>query len=321
MVEIIDLGGKVVASASFMASTPNSPTMGCIVIIPPAVRVAAGGAYFVDASGAIRRLDPAGKTTDITTLKLLTSRPLISFAVSPDGVQLMATVVNDAVEGGTLDLENATSGSPATIVFHRSLAQPGHGATLITGWDNGGPTASLESVTCVPNRPASSEFTGSALVHLAPDGTHLDQIGGRDCAPLDELADGTVLCTTAYQDSFTVRNQHGDVGWGDPEPVSEPRLSPDGTAVAVNFGTIDGNIPTVITPMGSRPSSGARLNMTRGTVLGWAGKDQLVVVRQDGHLGLLSAKGPVVFADLGLTLGQQCCAPDSVFLAGTIGVS
>jgi hypothetical protein len=49
----------------------------------------------------------------------------------------------------------------------------------------------------------------------------------------------------------------------------------------------------------------------------------LVVVRQNGELGLAPATNPQSFTDLGLAAPNLClsCVPVSVFLAGTIGIA
>jgi hypothetical protein len=319
-VEIVDLSGKVVASADFTALPGPASPGGCGPITPPMVRVAAGAAFFVDSSGVVNRLDPNGTHTPVATLKLTTSQAIVSFAISPDGTQVIAIVIS-ATAGGpaTLDLEEATAGGPTTVAFHKVIS--GQGATEITGWDAAGPTATLSSLLCVQQAPPSLEYTGTSLVHLALDGTHLDQIGGTGCLPWDELVDGSVLCGSPQWDSFTVRSRTGSVLWGRQESLyNEPRLSPDGHAVAFNA---DGQTATVLTATSSRPASSTRLSLPRYAFLGWAGNSQIVVVRNDGHLGLQAATGPMLFDDLGLLVGDPCvgCGSQRVFLAGTIGIS
>jgi hypothetical protein len=323
-VEIVDLSGKLVASAAFNAPSPVSPSLGCGVVVPPAVRVADGAAYFVDSTGTIRRLDPKGVTAAVTTLKLPSQQPIISFAVSPDGNSVIAILLDVTTQGGTLDLENATAGTPATIAFHRSLASPPAGATEIVGWDGGGPTATLDSRLCVQQAPPSLEYTGSQLIHLASDGTHLDVVGGPDCLPWDELPDGTVLCGSQSWNAFEVRTRDGRFLWGANQGLyDEPRLSPDGHAVAFNQDALGGSTAVVITPTGSRPSSDARAMAPRYSFLGWAGNEHLVVVTADGHLALLTTEGPGALTDLGLALGNPCvgCGSQRVSLIGTIGIA
>ena len=315
-VEIVDLTGKVVASADLSALPLPTYGSGCGPVVSPMIRVAARSAYFVDSTGVVHRLDPDGSTSQIATL-ILNPHPLLSFAVSPDGKHVIAIVVNAPANGTwALDLENAAAGGPSSVALHKTLVQR---PTEIVGWDNAGPTATLDSLTCVQQAPPSLEYPGLALVHLALDGTHLDRIGGSDCIPWDELLDGTVLCGSPGWDSFTVRTSTGSVLWGRQEGLyAEPRLSPDGRAVAFN-----GPTATILTATSERPASSARQTPPIYAFLGWAGNSEIVVVRDAGHLGLAPATGPAGFRDLGLVVGNPCvgCGSQRVYLAGTIGVT
>jgi hypothetical protein len=334
-VQIIDLQGKVVARAAFTPqATPYIP--GCGSVVQPAVRVAAGAVFYANSGGVVRRLNTNGTVTQVATFKLTSPQQFLSYAVSPDGKQLLATIFSTPpllspvpefptdpyVAGGhwTLDLESAPVGGSTTLVLHSDLGtkDPSTGPTEITGWDDFGPTATLDTTLCVQQSPPSLEYTGTALIHVGPDGAHLDRIGGASCIPMDELLDGTVLCGAAGDVSFSVRRRNGDLVWGR-QPgccLSEPKVAPDGAGVEAN----DQGVVVYLRAVSKLPSAATSGSVT---ALGWVGPQMLAVIRQNGEMGLASAASPQSFTDLGLTIANLClsCVPVSVLLAGTIGIA
>src|SRR5579859_2485574 len=90
--KVLTRDGKDVASVDFQA--PGVPIVGnAESIMPPLIRVQAGGAYFLDASGDIRRLGRDGKVQAVTRLPILGRRQFVSFAVSPDGATVLASIL------------------------------------------------------------------------------------------------------------------------------------------------------------------------------------------------------------------------------------
>jgi hypothetical protein len=337
-VRIVDLKGHVRAAADFIA--PPVPFIGpCAPILAPAVRVAAGGAYFADSTGAVHRLDPSGANTVIATFKLTSPQSMLSFAVSPDGGRLIAIIfsappvlnpipplgTDPFVAGGhwTLDLANANAGSATTLALHKDYgtSPPTPGPTLIAGWDDAGPTATLGSFICAQQQLPSVDYAGSELIHLGLDGTHIDQIGGAGCQPWDELRDGTVLCGAGDWAGFSVRTRTGVALWSR-QPgccLLEPRLSPDGSAVVV-----DGDGAGIYSQYTGQGASASRYG-DPVWLLGWAGSDYAVVLNQfpTGRVGIVPVSDPSNVMYLGLAVGNptyQCptCIPNAS-LAGTIG--
>lgn len=325
-VRLVDAKGRVAAQAQF--TPPQQPTLAnCADLLQPPVRIAGGSVYYADSTGVVRRMGADGSVSQVATFALTSKQQLLSFAVSPDQTKMIAIVIStpplhnpppqslgDPVFGpGTwsLDLETAPSGGSTTKVLHRDLGTAFPNPTVITGWDAGGPTATLNSQICTQAALPSYLYTGT-LVHLGLDGTHLDRIGGSSCNAWDELANGTVLCGSNDSLSFTVRSADGTVLWS--SPVSEfagAHLSPDGNGVAAGTGT-------VYRRTGS-PVSFAEGTSFKGEVLGWADAHTLVVF-EDGHLGTATVANPLVFSDIGLTLtGQNLqSVPYGVALIGTI---
>jgi len=315
-VKIIDLHGLVAASASFTAP-PTPQLANCQSISQPPVRAAAGAAFYADSGGVIHRLDTTGKTTTAATFKLSNRLQFLSYAVRSDGGQLMASIISAPTTSNghwTLDLETAPLGGATTVVKHVDLgADLSSRAIVMAGWDSVGPTATADSDLCVALTPPSVEYAGAALVHLSMSGAVLDRLGGQGCAPVDELADGTVLCVADRFEcgTFTVRRANGDSLWSRAVkcPFVEPHLSPDGQAVAA------AGVGTFIYRRGSgRPASFARQQEPDVSILGWAGSGLVLVVRGDGELGLAVPIDPLQFTDINLSSG----AMPGVHLAGAL---
>ncbi len=326
-VRLVDGKGRVTAAAQF--TPPPLPTLSnCADLLQPPVRVASGAVFYADSAGVVRRLAADGTVSDVTTFKLTNKQQALSFAVSPDGKQLIAIVLGtpplhnppaqtlgDPVFGpGTwsIDLENATEGGPATVALHRDLGSAFPRPTVITGWDAFGPTATLNSDICTQNALPSFTYNGT-LVHLAPDGTHMEQIGGSSCLAWDELVNGTVLCGATDWQSFSVRRRNGDVLWSRAASVpNDVKLSPDGSGVSGG--------DTIYLRDSDQPASFARTAAPAVRILGWADPHDVVTLSNDGRLGMAAARSPLSVVDLGLTIGSSClsCLPYGVMLVGTL---
>lgn len=325
----VDARGRVKASTQF--APPPRPAYGpCADLLQPPVRVARGAAYFADSSGAVRRMAPDGTITAVTAFPLANKQQALSFAVSPDGSQLIAIILSTPplhnpppqtlgdplFDPGTwsLDLETAVAGGTAAVVLHRNLSSLPPSPTVITGWDQSGPTATLNTAICTQNVVPSTTYNGT-LIHLALDGTHLDRIGGADCNAWDELADGTVLCGANNWQAFSVRRNNGDVVWSRAgSDLWDVRLSPDGNGVATGGGA-------VFLRDTAHAASSTRLGGTAGRILGWADAGRVVTITGDRQLGIASVStSPLMVMNLGLTFTSPCpgCAPD-VSLIGTLG--
>jgi hypothetical protein len=320
-VTIVASSGVVMASAAF--ELPARARLGPDADLPPPpVRVAAGSVFYADAHGVVRRLDRDGRVATVTTFPITSAQQELSFAVSPDGRRLLASILsappvhdppprslNDPffVAGGRWSLEILTAavgGSP-TSTFKRDLGTTEPRPTIVAGWDRAGPLATLETLLETQQPPLSMRFTGSALVHLAPDGSHLDQVGGSGCSPLDELSDGTVLCLAGS--AFEVRSASGDLRWRQDLGGSyfyDPRLSPDGGRIASE---------ATVFSRGSGPASAARqAGSTEAShfAQGWLDGSTIVAssvdigpsaVSESARLMLVDAGNPSQVHDLGVT--------------------
>jgi hypothetical protein len=302
--EWVTVDGRVVASADYLPLP--SPRIGnASFVYPPEGWVVAGGLYFIDGHGVVRRLDPSGGVTAIATFPITLPQQLVSFIVRPDGGRLGAIVITlpalknplpaNPLDGyfqpgahAYLDLEWANAGGPTTTTLHKDLtADPSVFGlpTLLEGWDQSGPVATLHSIIGNQDGLYGYPMGGDALVHVAEDGTHLDQIGG-DCSPADELFDGTIVCSD--RTGVTVRSSTGKVLWktgGTPETMcAAPRLSPGGDQLA-------GCAPGIVSKDGHAVSFTGVPTMTTGQrevidVAGWMNERWVVVVDANAQQGL-----------------------------------
>lgn len=319
---IADLRGRALAQATF-DSMPRPLIANAGDILPASVRVAAGAAYYADPTGKIHRLDPAGRDTIVAGFPLTTAQQELSFAVSPDGKQLIAIVITAPPvhdpppkdlsqpffkEGArwSMELERATAGGATESVLITDLGpadRPTGSVTTIAGWDHVGPVALLETVLAAQSPPASVRLPGGALTHLRADGTYLDRIGGSNCHPLDELPNGTILCYTgAWPRSYEVRTESGQVIWQQDLGGGfyyNPVLSPDGRRIAVEKtlftqGLTPASVGRQSTPQSSTPAQGWVAADTLAVRADSSGTVQLVDVEDLQHPRDTGLKGTFV---------------------------
>jgi hypothetical protein len=313
-IKIVDASGRVYAEASFVP--PPAPTIGnAVPLLQSPVRTGGGAAFYADSTGAVHKLKPDGSTSVVATFPLTSAQQSLSYAVSPDGAHLIAIILSapplhdpppqtlgDPIfqEGGhwTLKLETADSGGSTTTTFQRDFGTAYPTPTQIVGWDKNGPLATRNTYLGAQQALPSARFFG-ALIHLAPDGTHLDRIGGQDCTPVDELPDGTVLCIGADWSQFSVRSSSGAIQWQASVPSDMYYygywLSPDANAVAVR------NLVITRTSVASaaRQASGGESPLA---ALGWLDASTVVGANStSGQLSVYQARGMIKIRDVGVS--------------------
>ena len=195
------LDGTVVAKATFKPAERPLYT-NAATILPPQVHAAAGAAYYIDGDGIVRRLDRDGRVSTVAAFTTTEPQHMTSFAVSPDGTKLMATVFTFGAKGPGLpgpitigpsydNLEYADAGGSTRVLSHATLAATA-GHFMVVGWDQQGPLAG----TAVPlgTQNVIPEGWLSPLHHLNMSGDTTDRLGGSDCT-VGLVADGgPVLC-------------------------------------------------------------------------------------------------------------------------------
>lgn len=247
-VVIAGLDGRVRAQASF-TSRPLPVFGRGITLLQPDARVVHGKVYYVDALGAVRSLTPDGKVANVTRFPVpAPTEHELSFAVSPDGTSVMASVVTlPAVfkpdengfpvrdPGGhyLLDIYDAVVGGAPRLIVHHDLgvrvgaaddyALPDGKAQLV-GWDAVGPVATVDTYWLTQQGPAGRQVFGVHLVHLDRSGNPGPPVGGADCQPIAELPTGKSSARTKCGASS--RNEQWPVRWNGPLLYQRPHSSP-----------------------------------------------------------------------------------------------
>jgi hypothetical protein len=193
--------GTVVAKATFKPAVRPLYT-NAATILPPQVQVVAGAAYFIDGDGVVRRLDRNGTVSIVASFTTTEPQHMTSFAVSPDGSKLMATVFTFGARGPGLpgaitrgpsydNLEYAEAGGPARVLSHALLTETA-GHFMVVGWDQHGPIAGTSVPTATQN-PLPEGWL-SPLYHLDMSGNTTDRLGGSNCTVALVAEGGAVLC-------------------------------------------------------------------------------------------------------------------------------
>ena len=301
-VAIAGIDGFAVARATFTPRhIPQIPMAGPVLY--PEAYSAAGGVYFIDGAGVVRRLDPSGSTRKVTTFPLTSSQQGASFAVSPDGTHLIAAVLSyptvapapstsagaapaaPFITSGSwmLDLEVATDGGASTVVHHwqsGATDYPGSSSGFrnlaIVGWDATGPIGMIDGYNGAQQTLFEGQrWAGGHIIRLGLDGTLGATPLSADCNPVALGDAGRVVCLLpgagAHTGLLQVASLDGRVLWTaiPPTPGSQSgqsggfTLSPDGTRIAMDEALVPQHGVNV-----SLPNS----FMTRG----WLNTDTLI---------------------------------------------
>src|SRR5579864_5287898 len=270
-------------------SLPDMSADGAVPMLQPEAVLAASGVYVIDGSGVVCRIDRYGTSQEVTTFPITSAHQAVSFAVSPNGAQLMAAVLTYPVfsPGSTayqpvvsgaweLDLEVAAAGGTANVVRH--LEEPWTSGPfspnniVMAGWDGSGPigvVGSYEGLGGLPE-PDGDRWPGDLsvhAVHLGLDGTigatlgpNGAAIGPNGCGLVSLGPAGAVLCETGggmgIRPQVDVGTAAGQVLWTSPSSIFASggvSLSPDGSVMAMDGWLVGNSGSTVALPQGFRP--------------------------------------------------------------------
>jgi len=226
-VAIVRTNGTAVAKAHFDAR--QLPRVGNALPLPqPEARVAGGKVYFADATGVVRALSPDGAVASVTSFPLSAPQQLLSFAVSPDGSQLLATLfsfppvhvpppqtpIDPPFGPGDFMLQvlSARPGQSPSVLVKRSWPQSTglpRDALSVVGWSQDGPLATIDTALGTQEGSLGREMFGhvAEVDNLGRPGPPLNGYG---CNPWTVLPDETVLCDNdGQQRNFSVRSRNG----------------------------------------------------------------------------------------------------------------
>jgi hypothetical protein len=308
-----------IARAKMRFEPRQLPRVGnALPLAQPEARVADGKVYFADATGAIRSLAPDGTVASVTAFPLTSPQQLLSFAVSPDGSQLLATVFSfppvhvpppqtpiDPPFGPgdfMLQLLSARPGQSATTLTRRSWPQSTglpRDALSVVSWSQGAPLATIDTALGTQQGSLGRQMFGH-VAELDTAGRPGPPLDGYSCDPWTVLPDETVLCDDdGQQRNFSVRSKDGSVRFrlqatGDTQYL-DLSLSPDASRVAYlpssgGAQVVDAAGKLVTLPTSFRPE-------------GWLDQTTVVGVLQtaqgEGDMALVQLARPTRLQDLG----------------------
>jgi len=280
--------------------------------------VAAGRVYFADATGAVRSLGPDGTVATVTTFPLTGPQQLLSFAVSPDGGQLLATLfsfppvhvpppqtpIDPPFGPGDFMLQvlSARPGQNAAALLKRNWPQSSglpRDAMSMVGWWQEAPLATIDTALGTQEGSLGREMFGH-VAELDTAGRPGPPLNGYGCDPWSVLPDETVLCDDdGQQRNFSVRTKEGSVRFrihatGDVQYL-DLTLAPDASRVAYlptsgQAQVSDAAGKTIQLPASFRPEGW----LTATTVVG-----VLQTSQGEGDMALVQVDKPTRLQDLG----------------------
>jgi len=316
-VAIVRLNGTARARARIEAR--QLPKVGNALPLPqPEARVAPGGVYFADGTGVVRALHVDGSVTPVASFPLTSAQQMLSFAVSPDGSQLIGAVFSfppvhnpppqtpiDPPFGPgdyMLQVWSARPGVSPTPLVKRSWAQsagPPRDVMALVGWSQTAPLATVDTMLGTQQGSLGRTMFGH-VAELDTVGRPGPPIGGYNCDTWSVLPDETVLCDDDGQlRNFSVRSKDGTVRYrlhasGDTQYL-DLSLAPDAAHVVYlaaggRAAVIDSTGRAVQLPANFRPEGW----LDAGTLIGVVESDQ-----GDGDMALVQLGHPLRLTDLG----------------------
>lgn len=240
-VVIAGLDGKIYNEASFEPLPDPDTGCGATGLLPPSAYAVNGRVYFADGTGTIRSLGVSGPPSAVARFPLTSAQQLMSFAVSPNGKRVFATIITlpSAAAGGAIcrgepttadsnyyyDVYAADAGGSTQLVYHQTF--PAHSlsnhlalpAAEFDGWNAQGPYGSSPSgfaagpysATCVGLcRWVMSAY--GAIWFVDPQSGTPVRTADVDCRVFDVLASGSYLCQDNNQ-RFYVKTSTGAWLW------------------------------------------------------------------------------------------------------------
>ena len=158
-VAIVGLDGYARAKAHFTPLIPPFVWFGQIPEVAPQAYAADGRVFYIDGLGVVRSLALDGRITTVARFPLSGNQQQASFAVSPDGKHLLASIITlppkpttasatvapGAGSDNWIEAEYAAdSGGSVRLISQQAMGSQAHPLQLLqfVGWDTLGPLAS-----------------------------------------------------------------------------------------------------------------------------------------------------------------------------------
>lgn len=287
------------------------PYVGCeSAVMPPDAYVAAGKVYFADGMGTIRSLSLQGGIATVATIPFTGNQQMLSFAVSPDGMDLLAAVFTlpaqatsgDPCAGAepfapgpfTLDVYSAQAGGASRRLYHDVLPTSGSqrvpNVMAFTGWDQVGPEATYPTQLATQG---GGPQPGGVMVWVDPSSGRITRqlSDPQSCVVWNVVPSGDFVCTTPQTGDISVRRPGGAEVWGFKAPFEtpyeNPTLSPLEGRVAAG-----GSQPAVVTSAGKHVALGLY-------PLGWLDDTTVIGGGFTADLSYVSLAAPSSVVDIG----------------------
>jgi hypothetical protein len=320
-VAIVGLDGKIQAETTFAPMA--TPYLGCIgAILPSSAHVAAGKVFFADASGVVRSLSTSGTVSTVASFPMNSSQQMLSFAVSPDGAKLLATIFTSPqtaypCDGSpsagtfTFDAYSAANGGPSRLVHHQSWTKPPYVMSL-TGWDAVGPIGTYPTVWASEGGGPGSTLGVYVRVDAATVKPGSQLSDPSKCRVWDSVASGSFVCMSdgvmtgggtadqRVQQPLSVRGANGTELWhatvtGQNSPFA-PYLAADGQHVLICCNDIDLANPHEIV-IGR---DATQLNLAKGFYArGWLDATTVIGDQGGSQMAYVALKSPSLIVSMG----------------------
>jgi hypothetical protein len=223
-VAIAGLNAVARAKATFQPRARPYIGNAATLLGPNEAYVVKGTVYYIDGFGTVWTMGADGKQSAVSKFPIGLAQQEVSFAVSPDGCQLVAAVLTVPSKGppasgapfptlnGTWKLETMQSvvgGAPQLLHAWSSSTYPDQGGfnnLTVVGWDAGGPIVVIGAPlgTQAPAYIANPDFFGGTLAHLDAQGVPGPPISTPACSPIQVSARGDITCVSPSTDGQSV---------------------------------------------------------------------------------------------------------------------
>jgi hypothetical protein len=309
-VAIAGLDGYARAKTTFIPMPV--PDVGCMgANLPQSAQVADGKVYFADGKGVVRSLAANGQITRVASFPFSGHQQMLSFAVSPDGTQLLGAVLTVPAKffpcsGGpplqqlSLDVYSAHAGGASTLLYHEKLPNtvPGPDVLKLVGWDKVGPVATYPTDWADQGGGPRPNFFGTPVRVDASTGKVVGQVADPNSCEVWAMAfSGDFVCIPNGSARISVRRPDGSEIWHFTatagNSVYNPLLAPDEQHLVVDGTNYDTE--------GVGAKNGSRVNLGSQAagqfyVSGWL--DSITLIGGDSNTNLayvrLSAPGTIV---------------------------
>jgi hypothetical protein len=281
-VAIAGLDGHARAKTTFIPMPV--PDVGCMgANIPQSAQVANGKVYFADGTGVIRSLAVNGQVTRVASFHFSGHQQMLSFAVSPDGSQLLGAVLTvpakfyscdsgPSAQPLTLDVYSAHPGAASTLLYHQNL--PNTDVMKLVGWDEVGPVATFPTDWADQGGGPRPHFFGIAARVDASTGKVVGQVADpNSCEVWDMAFSGDFACIRNGSATVSVRRPNGSEIWhfitaALADTPYDPLLAPDEQHVVVSG--------TGVSTEQVGAKDGSRINLGNFGVDGWLNSTTLI---------------------------------------------